>query len=77
MIELILSICLIDNPSCINNPNNWEKVKLQVMEENLTPYKLFHNGQLKAAEWLTEHPKYRIMSISTTRNKSTVKSSKA
>lgn len=77
MIELILSVCLINDQSCINNSNNWEKVKLQLIEENLTPYKLFHYGQFEAVKWIVEHPNYKLMSISTTKIKSTVKSSKA
>jgi hypothetical protein len=54
MIELVLSICLIAEPS------RCKDVHLTFMEGADTPHACMMNGQTEIAKWMDSHPDWRV-----------------
>lgn len=54
MIELVVAVCLIDQPS------HCKDVFLNFEAEAATPQQCMMNGQMHMAEWLGEHPGWQI-----------------
>lgn len=54
MIELVMSICLIAEPS------RCKDVRLSFAEENVTPHACLMNGQIEIAKWMEGHPDWQV-----------------
>jgi hypothetical protein len=54
MIEIVLSVCLLANPS------DCKDVSLSQMGEKVTPYACMFRGQVAASRWAEGHPEYKI-----------------
>lgn len=54
MIELIVAVCMIDQPSQCRD------VYLNFEGDALTPQQCMMNGQQEMAKWLDDHPNYVI-----------------
>jgi hypothetical protein len=54
MIELVLAVCLIDDPS------RCKDVRQTFMEEGVTPMACMMIGQHEAVKWLEGHPKWQL-----------------
>lgn len=54
MIELVMSVCLI------SAPDSCKDVNLSYMSDRVTPQQCMYRGQITAARWSAEHPKWRI-----------------
>lgn len=54
MIELLVSVCLIDDPA------RCKDVRLSYLAEGLSPYQCVMSGQAEIAKWSEGHPKWRI-----------------
>lgn len=55
MIELVVAVCMIDQPS------HCRDVYLNFEAENVTPQQCMMYGQMEMAKWIGDHPGYRIM----------------
>ena len=55
MIELVVAVCLIDQPE------RCKDVHLNFAAENVTPQQCMQYGQMEMAKWIGDHPGYRIM----------------
>ncbi len=55
MLELVVAVCLIGQPS------QCKDVVLNFEADNATPMQCALYGQAEMAKWLAEHPNYRIM----------------
>lgn len=67
MLELIMSVCLISDPS------KCKDVHLQFTEESLTPYACVMKGQPEMAKWNEGNPNWRITKWGCGRAKSLAK----
>lgn len=56
MIELVLSICLIAEPTRCRD------VRLSFAEPSVTPQSCLMNGQIEIAKWIDSHPTGRSQS---------------
>lgn len=54
MIELVVAVCLIDDPS------HCRDVRLTYMADRVTPMECMMFGQIEAAKWLEGHPKWQL-----------------
>lgn len=54
MIELLLSVCLIDEP------RRCKEVNLTYTADAVTPHQCMMFGQAEIAKWSAGHPKWRI-----------------
>lgn len=54
MIEIVLSVCLLANPS------DCKEISLAQMGEKVTPYACMFRGQVTASRWAKENPQYKI-----------------
>ncbi len=54
MIEIVLSVCLLANPS------DCKEISLAQMGEKVTPYVCMFRGQVAASRWAEQHPNYKI-----------------
>ena len=54
MIELLVSVCLIDDPQ------RCKDVHLTYVAESVTPHQCVMYGQVELAKWSEGHPKWRI-----------------
>jgi len=54
MIELVLSVCLIQAPATCKD------VKLSYMADRVTPQQCMMYGQSEIAKWTEGHPKWRV-----------------
>ncbi len=52
MIELVVAVCMIDQPS------QCKDVYLNFAAESVTPQQCMMNGQLEMAKWVGEHPNW-------------------
>lgn len=50
MIELVLSVCLIQQP------DHCRDVTLTMIADNATPFQCMTYGQMEAAKWSNQHP---------------------
>lgn len=55
MLVLVISACMIDNPSVCKD------ARFTFEETNVTPQQCMFYGQQEMSKWLSEHPNYRIM----------------
>ena len=53
VIELLLAVCLIDNPATCKN------VSLTYLAEALTPMQCMMRAEPEIAKWITDHPGWR------------------
>lgn len=61
MIELVMSICLIAEPT------KCKDVRLSFAEQNLTPHSCVMNGQIEIAKWIDTHPDWQVAKWGCTR----------
>jgi hypothetical protein len=54
MIEIVVAVCLIDDPS------RCKDVRLSFIADSVSPMECMMNGQLEAAKWLESHPKWQL-----------------
>lgn len=54
MIEIVISVCLIQEPS------RCQDVRLNYMAQAATPQQCMMHGQHEIMKWLEDHPKWRI-----------------
>lgn len=54
MIELVLSICLVENPALCREEN------LQYVAESLTPLQCVMGAQPEIAKWAERHPRWQV-----------------
>ena len=54
MIEIIVAVCMIDDPS------HCKDVHLSYMAESVTPMQCMMFGQIEAAKWLEGNPKWQL-----------------
>lgn len=54
MIELIVSVCLIDEP------NRCKDVRLNFLAESVTLHQCVMFGQVEIAKWSEGHPKWQV-----------------
>lgn len=55
MIEIILSVCMIDSP------DRCKDVRLTYMAERVTPFECMVYGQGEIAKWNEGNPNWRVM----------------
>ena len=54
MIELVVSVCMIADPS------RCKDVRLNFVEQNVTPHECLFNGQIEIAKWSESHPGWQV-----------------
>lgn len=54
MLELIVSVCLISDPS------RCREVSLAYAEESVTPMQCIMGAQVEIAKWIEGHPEYAL-----------------
>lgn len=54
MIELVLAVCMIDQPT------QCKDVNLNFEADSVTPQQCMMYGQAEMAKWVEEHPNYQI-----------------
>jgi hypothetical protein len=54
MIELIVSVCLIDDAA------RCKDVRLNFMQENVSARECMFTGQIEIAKWSGDHPEWRV-----------------
>lgn len=54
MIELLLSVCFVDDPARCRD------VRLNFLEESITPQQCMKMGQIEIAKWSEGHPNWRV-----------------
>jgi hypothetical protein len=55
MIEIVLSVCMIDAPE------RCKDVRLSYMADSVTPQQCMMYGQAEIAKWFEGHPNWKIM----------------
>ena len=54
MIELVVAVCMIDQPS------RCKDVRINFEAESVTPRQCMTNGQFEMAKWAGDHPNWKI-----------------
>jgi hypothetical protein len=54
LIELLLAVCLIDEPAKCRNVN------LTYASDSVTPMQCFMQAQPEIAKWIGEHPQWKV-----------------
>jgi hypothetical protein len=55
MLELIVSVCLVQDPG------RCKDVHLSFIADTVTPHQCMMNGQIEIAKWTEGHPNWRVM----------------
>ena len=54
MLELVVSVCMISEPA------RCKDVRLNFIEQTVTPHECFFNGQIEIAKWSESHPGWQV-----------------
>ena len=54
MIEILVAVCMVDDPS------HCKDVRLNFMEERITPSQCMMMGQIEIARWMEGNPKWAL-----------------
>jgi hypothetical protein len=54
MIELVVSVCMIADPS------RCKDVRLNFVEQSVSPRECLFNGQIEIAKWTETHPDWHV-----------------